>query len=84
MHDLARFAGLHDDAYLAALRPADEVVMHSCAGEQRRYGRMSLVDTPIRQNQNSCAGIRGILRFGAKSIKCLPEPLRAVSYREGR
>ena len=84
VHDLAGFAGLHDDAHLAALRLADEVVMHSCAGEQRWYRRMALVDTPIRQNQNSRAGIRGFLRLRAKSIKCLPEPLRAVSYREGR
>ena len=52
----ARLGALHDQAAAGAQAFADQVVMHSADGQQRRQGRLLLTDLAVGQDQHRGAG----------------------------
>ncbi len=69
VHDLARFAGFHDECHLRARRLAHEVVVHRRERQQARDRRVIAFDAAVREDQQAVARADGERRAAAKTVQ---------------
>jgi hypothetical protein len=72
MMDFPDVAGFHDDAYLAAIAFADEVVVYGGGGQQGRDRRMVGIDSPVGEDEDFEAVFDGVYGIPAEAVEaCL-------------
>jgi hypothetical protein len=81
--DLARLAGLHDEAGLQAGALAHEMVMHGGDGQQRRDGGARRPHAAVGQDQDVGAVGDRLRRLPADALDGPRDPVRALRDRPG-
>ena len=82
VHDLPRFAGLDNDADLAALGGADQVMVNRGARQQRRDRRVFGIHAAVGEDQYAGAAVGGLLGFRAQAVERLGESGGALGNAE--
>ena len=75
MHHLANLAALHYQRRLHTLAYADQVVVNSRDRQQRRDGRMRLVDVAVTEDDVVDPFVHAPLSFMAEVVECLAQSL---------
>ena len=82
MHGLPYLAALHDERRLDALLRLDQVMVDGADGQQRRYGGMGFVKSPVAEDDVVDAAVHGRLGLAAEAVQGLLQPGLSLRFLE--